>query len=152
MLAYHTLKHSCPYNGLHPCYLIFNLISFSGIPMSLPILNKLQSEFSFSRLSGSSNSTAKVFASRSILSTEKSVWRFKKGVLTFECLIACPSSWVHVKVRYRVLRAYYFDDCNIQDIVNAEKIDERTYYRDMKDAREKLSALIFGIDGLHNVS
>jgi len=54
--------------------------------------------------------------------------------------------------RYRVLRAYYFDECNIQDIVNAEKIDERTYYRDMKDAREKLSALIFGIDGLHNVS
>lgn len=53
--------------------------------------------------------------------------------------------------RYRILRAFYFEDSSILDIVKREKIDERTYYH-MKDAREKLSALIFGIDGLHNLS
>lgn len=54
--------------------------------------------------------------------------------------------------RYRILRAFYFDDSTIQDIVKNKEIDERTYYHDMKDTRVKHSALIFGIDGLHNVS
>ena len=54
--------------------------------------------------------------------------------------------------RYRVLTATYFEEQTPEEIAEAENIDERTYYRDMRDAREKVSALIFGIDGLHNVS
>lgn len=54
--------------------------------------------------------------------------------------------------RYRVLKAVYFEERRIQDVTDAEKIDERTYYRDLRVSREKLSALIFGIDGLYNLS
>lgn len=54
--------------------------------------------------------------------------------------------------RCRIIKAYYFTKIGIADIAENEGIDERTVFRDMKDAREKLSALIFGIDGLHNVS
>lgn len=54
--------------------------------------------------------------------------------------------------RHRVLKAAYLDEKEPEEIALIEGVDERTIFRDMKDAREKLSALIFGIDGLHNVS
>jgi len=34
--------------------------------------------------------------------------------------------------RYRVLKAVYFKERSIQDVTDAEKIDERTYYRDYR--------------------
>jgi hypothetical protein len=50
--------------------------------------------------------------------------------------------------RYRIIKAVYFDEIRIPDICARENIDESTYYRDSRDSIEKLSALIFGIDGL----
>ncbi len=50
--------------------------------------------------------------------------------------------------RYRVLKACYFDNVEMSDIMRLEGIEERTYYRDIRDGCEKLSALIFGVDGL----
>lgn len=54
--------------------------------------------------------------------------------------------------RYRVMLAVYFEQTKIDDICKAENIDRRTYFRDTNDACEKLSALIFGFDGLSDVS
>lgn len=52
--------------------------------------------------------------------------------------------------RYRVLEAMYISDerMTVPQIAAAETIDERTVYKDIDAAAEKLSALIFGIDGL----
>lgn len=54
--------------------------------------------------------------------------------------------------RYRILKAHYLDGYKISAIVENENIDERTYYRDMKDACDKISALVFGIDGISEMS
>jgi len=54
--------------------------------------------------------------------------------------------------RYRVARAFYIDDVKVDDIASDEGIDRRTCYRDTTDACAKLSALIFGIDGLSTMS
>jgi hypothetical protein len=54
--------------------------------------------------------------------------------------------------RYRILKAYYFEGCQMSEIIEREHIEERTYYRDMRESISKLSALIFGIDSLHDVS
>lgn len=54
--------------------------------------------------------------------------------------------------RYRVARAFYIDDVKPDDIASTEGIDKRTCYRDTSDACAKLSALIFGIDGLSTMS
>ncbi|WP_425057633.1 hypothetical protein SCACP_21510 [Sporomusa carbonis] len=56
------------------------------------------------------------------------------------------------KRRYRVLCAAYFKKQKVEDICQQENIDRRTYFRDTNDAIEKLSALIFGFDGLYDVS
>lgn len=56
------------------------------------------------------------------------------------------------KRRYRVLTAYYFEGLDMSEIMARENIEERTYYRDNRDAIEKLSALIFGIDSLEDMS
>ncbi|TCX51945.1 MULTISPECIES: hypothetical protein [unclassified Dehalobacter] len=52
--------------------------------------------------------------------------------------------------RYRVIKALYIVDdiLTVKEIAAAEHTDERTVYRDIDRATEKLSALIFGIDGL----
>jgi hypothetical protein len=50
--------------------------------------------------------------------------------------------------RYRILQAVYLDGEKITEICEIEGIDESTYYRDIREACGKLSALIFGIDGI----
>lgn len=50
--------------------------------------------------------------------------------------------------RYRIMRYRYFDKIRIADICEREGIDESTYYRDSREINERLSSLIFGIDGL----
>ncbi|MDR7869138.1 MAG: hypothetical protein RIN56_20310 [Sporomusaceae bacterium] len=53
--------------------------------------------------------------------------------------------------RYRILKAVYFDRYTIPAVCTMENIDDSTYYRDSRDSIEKLSALIFGIDGLSSM-
>lgn len=50
--------------------------------------------------------------------------------------------------RYRVLQAKFFDQKSNTEIAVSENVDERTVRRDINEATQKLSALIFGIDGL----
>lgn len=52
--------------------------------------------------------------------------------------------------RFRVIQAMYIDDepLTASQIADNEGIDNRTVYKDVDAAIEKLSALIFGIDGL----
>ncbi len=52
--------------------------------------------------------------------------------------------------RYRVIESLYISDkpASVSKIAAREQIDERTVYKDVDAATEKLSALIFGIDGL----
>lgn len=54
------------------------------------------------------------------------------------------------KRRYRTVFAFYIDESpkTATQIAQDESIDERTVYRDIDSACEKLSALIFGIDGM----
>lgn len=54
--------------------------------------------------------------------------------------------------RYRILKAKYFEHIDMSVILKNEGIEERTYYRDMRDAVSKLGSLIFGIDSLMDVS
>ncbi len=52
--------------------------------------------------------------------------------------------------RYRVIQALYIDEnpTPIPELAQFEQIAERTVYKDIDSACEKLSALIFGIDGV----
>lgn len=52
--------------------------------------------------------------------------------------------------RYRVIDGLYISDRqkSALQLAMEEHVDQRTVYRDVEDATEKLSALIFGIDGL----
>lgn len=50
--------------------------------------------------------------------------------------------------RYRILKGVYFENVSISELCQRESIDDSTYYRDSRDNIEKLSALIFGVDGL----
>lgn len=54
--------------------------------------------------------------------------------------------------RYRILWARFFDGKQTAELAAIECVDERTVQRDVKEAVEKLSALIFGIDGLTQMS
>lgn len=56
------------------------------------------------------------------------------------------------KRRWRVTKMMYLDDVaiNANDIAKSENIDKRTVYRDIGAAAVKISALIFGIDGITN--
>ncbi len=59
--------------------------------------------------------------------------------------------------RFRILKAVYFpedddDKPDRVDICKQENIEERTFFRDMETNYSRLSALIFGIDGLSNVA
>lgn len=53
--------------------------------------------------------------------------------------------------RYNTLYAMYIGEevATAQDIATKENIDIRTVYKDIDGATEKLTALIFGIDGLY---
>lgn len=52
--------------------------------------------------------------------------------------------------RYRVIYNFYISELpiTIREIAYNESIDERTVYKDIDSACEKLSGLIFGIDGI----
>jgi hypothetical protein len=52
--------------------------------------------------------------------------------------------------RCRIVRALYIDDGQrtVDEVAEAESVDARTVYRDVEAACERLTALIFGIDGL----
>ena len=52
----------------------------------------------------------------------------------------------------RVLKAFYFDSMKMYDIAINEDVAERTCFRDLDDAVNKMSALIFGIDAVHEMS
>lgn len=55
------------------------------------------------------------------------------------------------KRRYRVLYANFFEDTDMNAICKKENIDRSTFYRDIREGVEKLSALFFGIDGFLDV-
>lgn len=52
--------------------------------------------------------------------------------------------------RYRIIYFLYVDDSqmSIQDLAEQEHVDQRTVYRDVNIAQERLAALFFGIDGM----
>lgn len=54
--------------------------------------------------------------------------------------------------RYRVIEGLYIVDnpMTVKELAAQEGIDERTVYKDIDAASEKISALIFGIDGMRN--
>lgn len=54
--------------------------------------------------------------------------------------------------KLRVLKAFYFDSMKMYDIAINEDVAERTCFRDLDDAVNKMSALIFGIDAVHEMS
>lgn len=55
------------------------------------------------------------------------------------------------KRRYRVMKAAFFQDEEMDVICKREEIDKSTFYRDVREGVERLSALFFGIDGLLDV-
>ena len=66
--------------------------------------------------------------------------------------IYCEKNGDIEKRRNRVLRQYYFDNMKLGDIAMTEDVDERTCLRDLRAAEDRLSALIFGIDSIHEMS
>ncbi len=67
--------------------------------------------------------------------------------------IYCSRSMVPEDARRnRILRRYYIDGDAIESIIESEGIEQRTFYRDIRSACDRLSALIFGIDGLTSMT
>ncbi|WP_434132734.1 hypothetical protein KIAC18_000275 [Sporomusa sphaeroides] len=54
--------------------------------------------------------------------------------------------------RFRILKSKYFEGIDMSVMTQKEGIEERTYYRDIRDAISKLGSLIFGIDSLMDVT
>jgi len=54
--------------------------------------------------------------------------------------------------KLRVLKAYYLDQLSMNTILENEKISERTYFRDMDDAINTLSSMIFGIEAVNEMA
>lgn len=54
--------------------------------------------------------------------------------------------------KFRVLKMFYIDRIKIPDILQAEFISEKTYYRDINSAINTLSTLIFGIDAVQRMT
>jgi hypothetical protein len=53
--------------------------------------------------------------------------------------------------KFRVMKAFYIDNIKIYDIAINESVAERTCTRDLCDAINTISALIFGIDSVHEM-
>jgi len=64
----------------------------------------------------------------------------------------CVKAGTSEQRKLRVLKAFYFDSMKMCDIAINENIAERTCFRDLDDAINKMSALIFGIDAVHEMS
>jgi predicted DNA-binding protein YlxM (UPF0122 family) len=56
------------------------------------------------------------------------------------------------KRKIRTLKYYYFENMKTADIAEIEHVDERTCRRDLRLAEERMSALIFGIDIVREMS
>jgi hypothetical protein len=54
--------------------------------------------------------------------------------------------------KMRVLQNFYFDGMKMCEIAINEHVVERTCFRDLDDAINKMSALIFGIDAVNEMS
>lgn len=54
--------------------------------------------------------------------------------------------------RLRVLKMFFFDKIKVPEILQAEFISERTFYRDIDESVNKLSALIFGIEAVNEMA
>lgn len=54
--------------------------------------------------------------------------------------------------RWNIIKAMYLDSDvkTVDEIAQSEFVDRRTVYRDIEIAVEKISTLIFGVDGLNN--
>lgn len=66
--------------------------------------------------------------------------------------IYCEESNKPEEIRqYRIMEKKYIEDIKPSDICEQEDIDQSTYYRDSRAIARKLSALIFGIDGLSDM-
>ena len=61
------------------------------------------------------------------------------------------SSKIEDKRRYRVIYSLFISDITMtaEQIANDEHVELRTIYRDIEVAIERITALIFGIDGLY---
>jgi len=69
------------------------------------------------------------------------------GLYEIYCIKTGPSE----ERKLRVLKSFYFNQTRMADIAINENVAERTCTRDLFDAINKLSALIFGIDSVHEM-
>lgn len=53
--------------------------------------------------------------------------------------------------RWRIFSAYNLDDTPMRLILEKERIDKSTYYRDVREIYSVLSVLLFGVEGLTSV-
>lgn len=54
--------------------------------------------------------------------------------------------------KLRVLKMFYLDNLKIPEIMGREFISEKTVYRDIEDAVDRLSTLIFGIEAINKMT
>lgn len=64
----------------------------------------------------------------------------------------CDKAGQSEQRKSRVLKSLYFDQVKRSDVLRIENISESTYFRDIDDALNTLSALIFGIDAVHEMT
>lgn len=64
----------------------------------------------------------------------------------------CDKTGPSEQRKFRVLKSFYFDQIKRFDVMEMEHISESTYFRDIDDAVNTLSALIFGIDAVHEMT
>ena len=64
----------------------------------------------------------------------------------------CDKTGTSEQRKFRVLKSFYFDQTKRFDVMQIEHISESTYFRDVDDAVNTLSALIFGIDAVHEMT
>ena len=64
----------------------------------------------------------------------------------------CDKTGPSEQRKFRVLKSFYFDQVERSEVMLIEHISERTYFRDIDDAVNTLSALIFGIDAVHEMT
>lgn len=95
-----------------------------------------------------------------IESIKKSVGRTRiiiehvRLMLEFYRLYCERSARVEEKRRYRVVKRMFLDEekMTAQDVAELECVDVSTVYKDVNAACEKLTALIFGVDGIKKIS
>ncbi|MCM0759595.1 hypothetical protein M7775_13635 [Sporomusa sphaeroides DSM 2875] len=66
--------------------------------------------------------------------------------------VYCDRSGETEQRKLRVLKSFYLDKTNRYDVMQRENISERTYFRDIDDGIDTLSAMIFGIDAIHEMT